>query len=163
MNAIASKLGSVSGKSVDGFAPMSLEAFMPPDLNYSAVLLPSHLVDAVREAYKENIQSTVESAYEYYTQEIALSFDNLVDIHQNWTLGVRALYSIEAMGDILIPDDYEPPLYQDLSDSSITDLNQEQQIFFDMSKVKYNLFTFLLHIFVVRCSNWKRHCKCRLS
>ena len=135
MDALAGKLKSASGKSVVWFTPMSMEDFMPPDLNYPALLRPTHLVDALKKAYNEQIQSTVESAYDYYMREINQGFDNINEIYHNWTLEVTAVYNIEALGDILIPDDYDPPRYHGSSEN-ITDLDQEQKLFRDMSEVR---------------------------
>ena len=136
MDAVSDKLGSVSGKSVDVFAPISMEALMPPDLILPPLLSPTQLIDAVNNAYNENFQSIVQNATDYYLKEISKGFENINEIYTNWTHEVGTIYNIEALGDLLIPDDYNPPSYVGTS-HNITDINQELERFTDASEVSY--------------------------
>ena len=123
------------GKSANAWSRISIGDIIPNDFNLPPLSPPTNLIEAAKYAYNEQIQSQLEVAYDYYTKEISQNFKQINDIYENWTLEVRNVYSIDGLGDIFLPDDYNPPQYSGTSDN-ITDITQEEEYFNTMSEVR---------------------------
>jgi len=123
------------GESENPWYSKVLDDFSPPEINLTMLGSPTDLLNALNEAYEDEIQAKVEDAYAHYTEKITGSFSNVNEFYTNWTHEVRSIYNVEALADILRPDDYDPPRYVSTIEN-ITDLVQEEQHYNDTSEVR---------------------------
>ena len=118
--------------------PKPFLMFEPPDIDLVKLQLspPTRLIEAAANAYDDHIQPEIDETYEYFKDQISKSFDDVHEVYRDWSAAVRSMYSLQALGDILIPADYNPPRYTGENGSTMDQLENEQKKYYDMSEVR---------------------------